>query len=571
MIDYLRAFWLFDRVNIGRALLLNLAAALTEGMGLLLLLPLLSLAGVLTTHGNGQSGSALVKYLSTVNWDLETALTFFVVLISLQALLTLWRDRVSQALYLRFADHLRKTLYEAVASARWSFLTGQHSGELTAVLTSEIQRVSTGTYYLLRFLVIAFLACAYLAVALSLSFWLSLLAIATGALLWLLLRSVDKLVQKSGTLLSKANRNLASQIQDFLSSLKLVKIHGEEAGSLYRFNHQIDAVSGRLIEFQQARTRVQASYRAGGAAALAFICYAAIVWFKLPVAHLLVMIAIFARLLPQLAELQNGRQQLLHMLPAFSAWRSLQQACQQNRDLLQDNHAPQPLTDRITLEQVSFSHPQSHLTLVARQVEIPAHKTTAIIGASGAGKTTLLDLVSGLALPDSGTIRIDGHPLEQLGSWRKHLAYIPQETLILNGTLRDNLLWGNAAAGDDEIARVLEQAALAEWVKKLPAGLETQVGERGVKLSGGEKQRLALARALLRKPQLLILDEATSALDPENHQLVIQSVKRLHGRMTILLVSHRYEELAGLIDGVIQVSGGQVEAWRPVENGQNAA
>lgn len=564
MTSYLRAFWQFNPSAIRRALALNLAAALTEGMSLLLLLPLLSLTGVLGQQAPSQGGAPLVKYLSGVNWSIETALAVFVAVISVQSLLALQRDRVSQNLYLRFADHLRKTLYAAIANARWSFLTGLHSGELTNVLTGEIQRINAGTYYLLRLLVVAFLACAYLAVALWLSVWVTVLALFTGAALWALLHGADKMAKQSGVLLSAANRNLSSQIQEFLSALKLVKIHGEESGNLHRFNHDVEAVTGRLIEFQHARTRVQAAYRAGGAMAMAFICYAALTWFKLPAAHLLVMVAIFARMLPQIAELQSGRQQLLHMLPAFAAWQSLLNACQENRDPLTACDAPAPLERHIVFEQVSFRHPLSRLTLEASHLEIPARKTTALLGASGAGKTTLLDLLSGLVMPNSGVIRVDGVPLPQLPGWRKNIAYIPQETLIQDGTIHDNLRWGNASPSEAEITHALEQSALAEWVRQLPQGLETRVGERGIKLSGGEKQRLALARALLRKPQLLILDEATSALDADNHRLVINTIRNLHGSMTILLVSHRHEELAGLIDGVVSVDEGRASPWRPV-------
>lgn len=563
MTRYLCTFWHFNPSAIRCALLLNLAAALTEGVSLLLLLPLLSLAGVLGEERSKQTGGALEKYLSGANWDIKAALAVFVALISLQSLLALFRDRVSQTLYLSFADHLRKTLYAAITNTRWSFLTGQHSGELTGVLTSEIQRIGAGTYYLLRSIVLAFLACAYLAVAMWLSAWITLLALATGISLWMLLRNANKMAKQSGILLSTANRNLSCQIQEFLTTLKLVKIHGEESLSLQHFNQEVDSVSERLIEFQRARTRIQAGYRSGGAVALAFICYVSLVWFRLPAAHLLVMIAIFARLLPQLAELQSGRQQLLHMLPAFTAWQKLLNVCQDNRDPLASTGTPATLRQCIIFEQVRYTHPQSDYTLEIEHLEIPAKKTTAIIGTSGSGKTTLLDLLSGLLTADSGIIQVDDTLLTQLPGWRKSIAYIPQETLIRSGTLRDNLLWGSTAPNNHEIRQVLEQSALSELVGKLSHGLDTSIGERGVKLSGGEKQRLALARALLRKPQLLILDEATSALDGDNHRQVLDTVRGLHGNMTILIVSHRYEELEGLVDGIVRVADGKVGPWRP--------
>lgn len=126
--------------------------------------------------------------------------------------------------------------------------------------------------------------------------------------------------------------------------------------------------------------------------------------------------------------------------------------------------------------------------------------TTAVVGPTGSGKTTFLDLLSGLNAPDRGTIEVDGRPLRVNAGWRRRIAYVPQDTAILDGTLRENLTWGAVDAEDDQLMAALEQAAAAEFVRHLPEGLETWVGERGVRLSGGEKQRLALARALLREP-----------------------------------------------------------------------
>lgn len=567
LMDYLRAFWHFDPSAIRRAVALNFAAGLAEGASLLLLLPLLSLAGVLGQEGGQRGWLPPIDHVFAalgVSWNIETALLVFVTLIFIQSQLMLHRERVSHSLQLRFGDYLRKILYAAIARSKWSFLTGNHSSVLLSTLATEVQRISSGTHFLLRLLTTLVMLFVYLAVAIKLSVWLTLLAFATGVMLWLLLRGTDSAAKQSGTMLTKTNRGLLAQIQEFLSAMKLIKIHGEEASNLRRFNHEVDQVTHYSIEYQRVSTRVQAVYRVGGAIALAIVSYAALAWFHLPAAHLLVLIAIFARMLPQLSQLQSGRQQLLHMLPAYASWRSLLDACEANQDVLESTDAAVALMQKISFRQVRYSHPKSHHILYIEQLAIPARKTTAIVGVSGSGKTTLLDLLSGLLTPDEGTILIDGVSLQH--GWRKSIAYIPQETQIQNGSIRENLSWGNAEPSDSEIEQVLAQSALTEFVRRLAKGLDTEVGERGVKLSGGEKQRVALARALLRRPQLLILDEATSALDAENHRLVHDSIRALHGRMTLLVVTHRHEELAGLIDGLVPVEEGEVGAWQTVES-----
>ncbi|WP_446811157.1 ATP-binding cassette domain-containing protein [Methylomonas sp. 2BW1-5-20] len=562
---YLLEFLLFDPPAIRRAALLSMVTAATEGVGLLLLLPLLTLAGVFDTEGSNNFTvlSSLLANLR-LNWNFESVLMIFVALISLQAWLVLLRDRETRSLQLRFTDHLRQRLYAAIAQSRWTFLIGRHSGEILNVLSSEMQRIGVGTFFLLRLFITSLLALAYLFVAFRMSPPLALLALGTGLLLWLVLRSTDRASRESGVLLGQANHNLFTRTQEFLSALKLIKMHGEEAGHIRQFNDAVSDVSRRFIHFQKSWTRGQMAYRIGGACALALFSYAALTRLQLPPARLLVMIAIFAKMLPHLSEIAGGRQQLLHMLPAFSAWQNLLAESKANRDFPPPDNQPAPLRRQIVLERVAFSHPQSHLALSVEYLAIPANKTTAISGVSGSGKTTLLDLLSGLIAPDSGGIWIDGVALNRLSGWRKSIAYIPQETLLQDGSLRDNLLWGSATPTDKEIELALERSALSGLVAKLALGLDTPIGERGVKLSGGEKQRLALARALLRKPQLLILDEATSALDGDNHRQVLDTIRSLHGNMTILIVSHRHQELAGLIDGMVHVTAGEVGPWRPV-------
>lgn len=561
---YLQTFVRFDPPAFRRAVLLNFIVALTEGMGLLMLLPLLSLAGVLGAD-NAPWQRTVTQFFQSlgIQWRIEVALLVFVGLIALQSYAVLLKDRVSQSLFLRFGDSLREQLYAAIARTQWRFFTQQHSGELFSVLTQEIQRVGMGTYFLLRFFTVCVLTLAYLLVAFRLSAGLTLLALLTGGGLWWLLRRSDGVVKQGGAMLSLSNQRLFSHIQGFLSAMKLIKIHGEEAGNVQHFNREVEQVSTRMIEFQFATSRVQAVYRIGGAVVLAIISYLALTWFQLPVTHLLVMIAIFARMLPQLAAIQTGRQQMLHMLPAFAAWRNLLILCQENADTLDSSTGKVQLHTGIRLEQVRFSLARHALDI--SQLTIPARQTTALVGASGSGKTTLLDLLAGLHTPDSGTITVDGIPLAELKGWRHSIAYIPQETQIQYGTIRDNLVWGNAALTEDEIAHALQQAALSDWIQQLPNGLETEVGERGIRLSGGEKQRLALARALLRRPQLLILDEATSALDPDNHRLVLDAIRALHGQMTVLIVTHRIDELTGLIDGVVRVEKGEIGQWQAVK------
>lgn len=551
---YLRDFFGFNPKAVWRNLFLNIAAAATEGIGLMMLLPLLNLAGV----GFGEQN---FFWGFNIRLDLMTALCIFVGLIVLQSGLTLLKDRQSHALQQNYVSHLRKMLYAAIADSSWRFLSQRHGSEFLCTLTHEIQRIGGGTHFVLQLFTLSVLFPAYILVSLSLSVSLSLFALAIGLVLWGVLGQTNQAAKQSGALLSGANRGMFEQIQEFLNSLKLVKIHGEEAADVRQFNAAVDKITGRFNEFNRAQTQVRMIYRIGGAFALALLTYVALSVFKLPVAYLLVMIAIFSRLLPMLSSLQTCIQQISHMLPAYESMRRLLDECMANQkqNVLSQSFA---FKKGILIDSLNFKHANAHHQLRVNRLFLPAGKTTAIIGPSGAGKTTLLDLICGLQKPDEGDIWVDDAHFS--GGFGKSIAYVPQETLIFDGSVYENLTWANGDIRDEVIQNALDCSALSGLVKKLPNGLETQVGERGVKLSGGEKQRLGLARALLRDPKLLVLDEATSALDLENQQLIFEAIRNLHGKMTVLIVAHRLEGLKGLLDGMVRIDDGLVSDWEPV-------
>jgi ATP-binding cassette subfamily C protein CydD len=185
---------------------------------------------------------------------------------------------------------------------------------------------------------------------------------------------------------------------------------------------------------------------------------------------------------------------------------------------------------------------------------------TGLAGASGSGKSTIVRLLTGLARPSDGRIMVCGVDLAEFdpADWRSKLALVPQRPFFFKGTIRENLLLGCPDLAAAAVQQGLAAAAALDFVEQLPSGLDTQLGDRGAGLSGGELRRLALARAFLRNADLLVLDEPTSGLDAVNERLVGEALLRLAENRTVLLISHREETLA-LAQRVILLSGGRVE------------
>ena len=221
------------------------------------------------------------------------------------------------------------------------------------------------------------------------------------------------------------------------------------------------------------------------------------------------------------------------------------------------------LKDGIRFEQVGHSYTSRSLpSLEDVNVDIPAGKVTAVVGASGAGKSTLAALLLRFIEPDTGRILVDGKSLEDIAveDWRRQLSWVPQIPTLFNGSLRDNLYLAKPEATEAELEAACQKADLLEFIHSLPKGFATRIGERGARLSGGQAQRLALARAYLRDAPLLILDEATASLDPTQEQRLLQSMHDLmHGRTT-LLIAHRLNTVRQASQIIVLENGRVVES-----------
>jgi len=181
-----------------------------------------------------------------------------------------------------------------------------------------------------------------------------------------------------------------------------------------------------------------------------------------------------------------------------------------------------------------------------------------IKGVSGAGKSTLVDIILGLLMPQKGEIFVDGKNIrENYNGWLKKVGYIPQNIFLLDDTIRANVAFGMKEIDEHKVWCALEEAKLAEFIRTLPDGLDTKIGERGVRLSGGQRQRIGIARALYNSPDLLVFDEATSALDSETESAVMESINSFSGKKTIIIIAHRLNTIEGC-DLIYNVEGGEV-------------
>lgn len=217
--------------------------------------------------------------------------------------------------------------------------------------------------------------------------------------------------------------------------------------------------------------------------------------------------------------------------------------------------------DKIEIKNLSYRYPNSDKYIFDKaQMTIPIGKSVGIVGPSGSGKTTAVDIMLGLLDAESGEVLCDGKDVfEQYAGWLQNIGYIPQTINLIDDTLRANVAFGVELEkiDEDRLWQVLEEAQLKDFIMGLPEGLDTKIGERGVRLSGGQRQRIGIARALYHNPELLILDEATSALDNDTEAAIMEAIDNFHGKKTMLIIAHRLKTIENC-DMIYKVDGGKI-------------
>lgn len=531
--------------KVALVLTLMVILSLNEAVSLLILVPLLGLVGLDMGQGSlGQIDVLISGFFSYLGLQptLVMVLILYVVVISVSAILTRYQTLQTSQIQYQFANHLRQRLYNAITNSNWLFFSRMKSSSLAHALTNEIDRIGGGTGQFLTFIASIMILVVYIIFALELAGLFTGVIFAVGIVILLVLRRRASKSRTSGENITTTTRDLYYSILQHLDGMKTIKSFGMQNENKKVFRKQSNQVSRNYLQAIRSYADVKLLFDVGTVIVLAFIVFVLIEVVKLPTASLFLLIYLFVRMIPRFSTVQRAYQYFINMLPAFDNVNGLEEQFLGNSESEERDNGSLEFKKSIKLENVSFSYmDEDHFTLTNLNLEIPIGKTIALAGPSGAGKSTVADLVMGLISPDQGTVTVDGKPITHsyVASWRNRIGYVAQETFIFNETIRFNLKLASPDASEDDLKEALKMAAAYGFVSKLPEGMDTVIGDRGVRLSGGERQRLALARALLRKPSLLIMDEATSNLDSENEKKILRAIDDIHGEVTILMIAHR--------------------------------
>ena len=546
---------------------LGLLAALFEGFGLTLFVPLVdALTGATGTVG---TGNPLVDRLTGVfagMTDGAQALLLIgaiVVCIALKAVIQYANTVFFYYIDTRVTHELRQRVFNCVLYGPWQQGEQQLSGQVVNTLQGETWRTSEALGKLFRLTTSLTTVLIFFGLMLALSWGYTLLLVGFSMLTLAVVQAVTHRVKRAGQVAVRANVGFSERMWQSLNGLQLIRGFGREAYERDRFRHASEQVREAFL-FAYTRSSLTSPVAEVLTVALIGVAIAVVVLRGDNLAALVGFLVIAYRAQPRITQMLNARTEL-----ALRAG-SVEQVVR----TLRREPAPPPaglpferLEQELRFESVGFRYPGEPADVLEDvSLRLGRGTLTGVVGPSGAGKSTLVGLLLRLHLPTRGAILVDGVPLEQidLTAWRQRIAFVPQDAYIFNASVHENIAYGRLDADEGAVREAAALACAQEFIEALPEGYDTLIGDRGVRLSHGQRQRIALARALIRRPTLLLLDEATNALDGPTEATFRQAVEALRPDTTIVVIAHRLATIKGA-DHVVVLENGRIVQQGPLD------
>lgn len=560
----LREFKYFPRI-VFLSLLFTLLAAGFEGLGVGTILTFLK--SLTDTSAPLQTGIGWVDVWilgsnAPANERLYRLSTLLVLVTLCRSLFTYFAFKYAGIGKFRLGYQLRLRIFEQLESLPLSYFAKTRSGELVNSMTNEVQQIMQAFDLFNTIVIQGSMLLVYLGSMFLMSWQLSLVTVVMFSVLSSGVSLIIKQVRKASVERSMASSAYVSVSLEFINGVRTVQAFAGQAFERRRFNQKNQAFLDTSVNTVSIMALVGPLIEGIATAVIIAMVVAAVVVLvpsgALEIASLLTFLFVLFRLLPLIKGLNAACARIMNFYGSFQKISEVLT----RRDkvyLINGYRRFESLRQGISFKSVDFGYESSQMVLRNINLRLEKGKTTALVGASGAGKSTLADLIARFYDPNSGQILIDGVDLRDLeiNSFRRKLAVVSQDTFIFNDSIRNNIAYALDSVSDADVIGAARLANAQDFIQDLPEGLDTVLGDRGVKLSGGQRQRIAIARALLRDPEILILDEATSALDSVSEQLIQESIEKLSKGRTVIAIAHRLSTIVQA-DKVVVLGDGEV-------------
>lgn len=551
----LQAIWKSDRKTFLTILLWNIGVSVLSGVGIVMLIPLLNMLEI--------GDNRLPDWFMTLGYPLQVGLLLvgYVLLVTVKTLLSRSLNIRENAFIEETGMALRKKLYTVLSGASWESLTARKDADVVNLFTSQCGQVSYGIAEVIHFLASIVSAAVQLGIALMMSLPVTALVCVMGACMLAIFMPLRKKSREYGDEMIRLSREFYSELQNQLASVKEVRAYGVEREHAALFESISTAFKTARMKYVRQSSVPGVVYSLAAVVMIALVYLVCTLGLKVETDRLVVLVYVFARLWPVFSGFQGRIQSINSCVPAYEKLIEAMREMQPETDVAETDEDFSRWRE-IRFDNVHFAYRNSdEETLRGVSFSLERGEKLALLGRNGAGKTTAVNLLLGFLLPQSGAILVDGKPLEAacIRAWRTQVGYVPQDPLILNASVRENLTRFHPNATEDELIAALRKAMAWGFVSRLPDGLDTVLGDRGVRLSGGERQRIVLARVLLGHPSLIVLDEATSALDYESEMAFHDAIASFGKDAAVVLIAHHGATIAMADFAVVLEKGSVVE------------
>lgn len=524
--------------------LLGLFSGLLEGLGINIVIPLLSFV-----IGGNESSDFITKIISNVlgffsiSFSFQNLLILIVLLfisrMFVLALFTIIKAKLSADI----VNKEMKSFLSSILYSRWSFLLNQRTGYLHTSLIKDVYRC--GYFFEIVVQIIQSFTgfLMYLVIAISISPKITFVTLVAGTALIFFFKPIIKKAQSFSNEVGGLEKRFSQFITEHMFGMKSVKTSGKEAMVLKNGFNLIDSLSKLQVKSVFIGSLGHIIIQPFG---LVFIVIIFAFVYKTPGFNIAAFAATLYLIQKIFIYLESG-QGSLHSMGELSSYVStFFKYKKEIADSREINKAENTKLDfffenEILFKNVNFSYNKKDDVLLNLNLSIKKGETIGLVGPSGSGKTSIADLLLRLFNPESGVIQIDGRPIDSINiyKWRDNIGYVSQDIFLLNETIFKNIQFYDDSVKIEDVILATKKANIFDYINNLPDKFETLIGERGITISAGQRQRIVLARALVRKPKILILDEATSALDRESEIAIQKAVQEIHGSLTVLIIAHR--------------------------------
>ena len=540
-------------------ILIGFLAGLSGAFGISTLIPIFSLLTGQETAGLGFVTNIIHGAFNFLHipFTLPYVLVLTAILFILKGFIQFIGKYYTEKIYTDYGNSIRIGLFRKTLRASWPYLINQKLGYLERVVMGDTSMMATVIGQISSLILTSTSFIIYAIFAFKISPSVTIITTVFGIILFVVFRPILYKIRKASQNVRDSQKQIAHFVNENIVGAKMIKTSGTETEVIARGNVYFQKFRDNSLAMALLNHAVGAVFEPIG---FVFIAVLILFYYRSPsfeIASFTVIIYLIQKIFTFIQQGQSTIQSIISSAPYIQSVNHYRKEVTLNKEILEGDAFT--FQNMIEFKNVEFSYDTDRGILSDISFSIRKGEIVGLIGPSGSGKTTIADLLMRLFPLGRGEITVDGKNIAgiDLNNWRRSIGYMPQDTFLLNDTIENNIRFYNKSLSQDEIVKAAQMANIYDFIQELPEGFNTIIGERGIKVSAGQRQRIALARTLVNNPEIIIFDEATSALDNQSELMIQKTIENLRGKITMLVIAHRLSTIMNS-DKLIMIEKGKI-------------